>query len=671
MLQFIKPFSAPLYISLSRWPKATTWSSHPSATDPLEKINLGWAMNLLTARVPKETRKCTSRDAKQAIRYFVGPSSGQQDAHEKWMKRQGYDAERLWQNMMLWCSKYRGKMALELLLATLKGSRYRPPRYMVFECLVLLARRLLSPYTKPKLSTVDDIWRLTCRFIDGASDEDRSFEVPQHLVYLILRHSDDGRVLSFYGLLGLNKAVLHVNTMLHFLDRFLDMGKVSTSMKLLGTIANTNYDLSSDRIQMACVKLLRARFDSQEEYTFRSNILTQILEMGIRPRIFMFNTILLNASEGGDFANAWQMYGLAMQNDLIPDSITYGVLVKGATLSGNRSSLEMVIREIQTNGEVLQDLRLVSDVIRAISLMSPGDEFGAMLDFYKQHCDLRPLQELSLCGAETQAPLNANCESIWPTPYILTHMTLAYVRRHQGSVGLIHNYNLYHQYVKENHPVIAPLAQNDIVANAFIMAFGENTGTLQHCPTVVKHMIELSSLEFVSNESVPYAAPTTHTWSILVAAYFRNGQRRAAEKVVDMMRERGIKGSRVTWNALISGYAGLQDISAVVDTFRRMKAAGFEADANTMKGLGKIRAQSSLRKALEKSQEEQSIVKRTVRGVVPRLDSEEQREANMALECELLISNRQEEVEQYLKAKDQGQLGPEMEKPSDNLAATA
>ncbi|CAD6592325.1 MAG: hypothetical protein ASARMPREDX12_005980 [Alectoria sarmentosa] len=660
------------YVSFGFWPKDTSWGSQQSTTDSLEEIHRDWTANFQTLKIPENMQTWTSQATNRVIRYYCGPRSGRNHVNEEWMGLQGYDADRLWRNVMLWCLKYRQNQALTLLLATLKGRKYTPPRYVVSDCLDFLARHLLFKVSNPNPLAINAIWLLTCRFIDGAGDQDRTCSVPQHLVCLVLQHSDDLRVLSFYGLLGLNKAVLHVNTMLHFLDRFLDMGRINLCIKLLGTIANTNFNLSADQIQMACVKLLRARFDTQEEYTVRSNILTQILEMGIRPSVHMFNAILLNAGEGGDFANAWQMYGLAKENALLPDSITYGVLLKGAKLSGDSSNLKTVIGEIQTNGKVLQDIRLVSDVLNAISLMSPGDEFGAMLDFYRQHCDLRPLQELSLCGDETQAPPGANCRGVWPTSYILTQMILAYARLHQDSLGLIHSYSLYYQHVKENHPLIAPLAQGDFVANSFIMAFGKRPDTLQYCTTVVKHMLEFSSLDFATFDNIPYAAPTVQTWSILVAAYFRNRQSRAAEKVLDVMRERGIQGDRVTWNTLVSGYAGMQDVSAAVDTVKRMEAAGFEMDTYTTKGLEKLRLRDRLEKALTTSVEEQSVKKGiSNKGLVPPLNSEEQYEANMGLEWGSTSLNREEEVEKYLRAKDQDQLDTGMEKPSDSLFATA
>ena len=620
------------FVSLGLWPKYSSWSSQQSRTDLLERINFDWTSNVQTLNIPEEMQEWTGQATKQIIRYYWGLRSGRNHVVKEPVGLSGYDPGILWRNVMLWCLKYQRKQALMLLLATLKGDKYRPPRYVVEDCLKIIARHFLYKVPNPSPMAIDAIWLLTCRFIEGASGQDRRFPITQDLIYLVLRNSDDSRMLSLYRLLGSNNVVLHVNTMLQFLDRLLDMGEVNLSMKVLDSTVKTGFDTSIDRIQMACVKLLRARFDTQEEYIIRSNILTQILEMGIRPKVPMFNTILLNAGEGGDFANAWQMYNLAKENSFIPDSSTYRVLLKGAIISGDPSNLGMVICEIQKNKNVLTDLRLVSNMLKAVSLTSPGDEFGAMLDFCKQHCDLRPFQELAMCGDETKTPPSTTCHRVWPTSLILTQMILAYVQLHQGSLGLIHNYNLYYQRVKENHPLIAPLAQNDTVANSFILAFGKNPSMLQHCTTVIRHMLELSSSNSSSNflalGSNPYAAPTTQTWSILVAAYFRHHQRRPAEKVLDMMRERGIHRDKVTWNTLISGYARMQDVDAALDAVEGMKVAGFEVDSFTVKGLRYLRTEDRLRWALRESIKERSVVKRIVAGLVPPT---EQYEAELVL----------------------------------------
>ena len=599
------------------------------------KVDWNWSTRFATLEIPQEMQTWTSSDTHQVVQYYGGLRSGRNPGNKGWMRLQLYGADRLWQSVMLWCLRYRKNQGLMLLLATLKGCRYKPPRYVVSDSLTFLARHFLFKVSNPSPMALDTIWLLTCKFIDGAGDQEENFTVDEHLIYAVLQHCDDSRALSFYQLLGRNKVFLHADTMLHFLSRFIDMGRISISMELLGTIVGSNYNLYSDRVQAACVKLLRARFGTQEEdYTLRSNILKQILEMGVRPQTQMYNTILLNEGEGGDFASTWNMYRLAAENeenDFEPNSITYGVLLKGAILSCDISNLSLVMREIETNDEALQDVHLLNNALYAISLMSPGNEFGAMLDFYMQHCDLRPLQELSLCGDETQAPPGANRYGVQPDGFILTRMIVAYVKRHQNSPGLIHKYSLYYQRVKENHPLIAIVAQRDEVPNTFVTAFGNQAKTLPYCINVIKDMLELSSQSHPPLDVFAYSPPTVRTWSCLIAAYFRHRQRRAAMKVLDMMRERGIQENQVTWNIIVYGYSNLQDADAAVDSVKRMEAAGFEPDAYTTKGLQQLWVPERLVQA-SKATEEPPADKEIPEEYLPPLDSEEQQEANTASE---------------------------------------
>ena len=666
----------PRYVSLGPWPEKTEWGTREPTTNSLEQINWDWVSNFPTLKISEVMRTWTSQDTDHVLRYYRKLSSDSSSANQDKSKLQDPGADRIWLNVMLWCLKYEKKKALQLLLVTLKGRIYRPPRYAIADSLCFLSRHFLFDVAKPDPRAVDAIWLLTRKFIEGASEQERNFTVSQHLIFNVLQSMNNSRLLSFFGLLGSNKSGLHVHTMLQFIDRFVDMGKIDISMRLLGAITKTSFNLSLPRVQKACTKLLRARFDTPEEYTIRSNILAQMLEMGVRPKIGMFNAILVNAGEGGDFSNAWNMYALATENGFVPNSMTYSVLLKGAVLSGNLSNIHLAIREIHAHPEVLQDVRVLDDVLRAISLsVSPSDEFGAMLNFYKQHCDLRPLQDLGLVGSKTPVLPSANHQGLQPNKFILSQMILAYIRQRlshpHGPLNLVHNYNLYYQHVKENHPLIAPLAHTDRVANAFIMAFRKKPETLPQCITVVRHMLELSSQRHAASDTVAYAAPTVHTWSVLVAAYIFKGQNRAAEKVLDMMRERGIENNQVIWNTLVSGYAGMQDVDEAVKAVKGMEAAGFEANAYTARGLGRLWLRDKLLEALRQDPEEAPVDKTTMKGPPPLLSPEDEYEARQTLEWESKSSDRTNEVMKYLDAKYEEKRSMEPDAPSEGLLAVS
>lgn len=108
-------------------------------------------------------------------------------------------------------------------------------------------------------------------------------------------------------------------------------------------------------------------------------------------------------------------------------------------------------------------------------------------------------------------------------------------------------------------------------------------------------------LEPSASISTQVAKPSVQTWSIVAHSYFRNGQRAAAEKIMQMMREQGITPDQVTWNTIISGYAGMQDAFAAVEAMKNMEQARFEVDSYTLKALTRIRDRNQLLDALRKA----------------------------------------------------------------------
>lgn len=324
-----------------------------------------------------------------------------------------------------------------------------------------------------------------------------------------------------------------------------------------------------------------------------------MLEMGIRPSTAMYNVILLNMIKGHDFETAWQTYDIAKQSrHFATDAGTYAVLAKGAKLSGDSNILERVLRDTDEDPSMLfLNPHLMTSVLDAVSHLSPGHEFSSMLEYYKEHLDVRPLQQLGLCGPQVEAPHDTDVDKKWPDKHVLGQMILAFNKNNSCSEDLIHSFSVYIDLVNQQHPLIAPLAQDDYVANSFLMAFGKKPETLQYCTTVIKHMLSPPS----SAISSPHAQPTVRTWSILLDAYMHHQQSQAAEKVLTMMRARGLQPDRITWNTLIGGYAAMQDIEGAVGTVRQMEADGFQFNAKTLRGLGRFRNRGRMLNKLRES----------------------------------------------------------------------
>ncbi|KAH7350861.1 hypothetical protein BKA65DRAFT_499157 [Rhexocercosporidium sp. MPI-PUGE-AT-0058] len=102
--------------------------------------------------------------------------------------------------------------------------------------------------------------------------------------------------------------------------------------------------------------------------------------------------------------------------------------------------------------------------------------------------------------------------------------------------------------------------------------------------------------------------PDVYTWSILLKIFMDQHQPRAAEKVLTMMRERGIEPSLVTWNTLATGYAHMQDTAMTVDVLRRLEQAGLSADEYTLNALGRIQNRRALIEAMRREDVSPAVV---------------------------------------------------------------
>lgn len=658
-----RPIKRDHFLSLGSWSQKTEDAvgaiTSGYSNSNLDPIDIAWSTQYTRISQGQRINLWISPNIGKLVATYASLSTSRRRLHLAWVHLPESVRARLWQDVMLWCLQNSPKRALHLLLAIFRGRRYRPARNVAEDCLKFLVIHYLQGVSDPEPWAFDGLRRLISRFVDGGSENSaRISSLPQIVVFSILRHCGDAGAINLYRLLIQNQAFLHVNTMLHFLERFAEMGKIGLSMKLLGLIARSGSDMSRDQIQSACVRLLRARWELADAYPIQAKITTQMLEMGIRPNTQMFNCILLNTVEAQNFDLAMRMFEDADRAGFATDSITHGILLKVAKLSGNVNILRLILEKTNVQPEMIQDLRFVGELFHAIGVFSPHDEYNSKLELYTEHFDLRPLQQLGLCEADSKPPPGKDVNERWPTNYILGQMIMAYNQASQSSVRLIDRYLRFHDLVRAEHPLFAPLARDEHVPNSFIMAMGRKSETLQHCTTVVKHMLEAPP----SKEYPPYAPPSVRTWTILASSYFHKRQRRAGEKVITMMKERGLEPDKVTWDTIVNGYAMSQDVDAAVDSVKRMEASGYEVDSTTLKKLGRLYNRNRLLDALKSRIELQEESVESEKPVEHELVAPEEVD-NMAQDWEAKPSDRETEVKDYLTSYYKERIGMEGEGP--------
>lgn len=521
-----------------------------------------------------------------------------------WMRLPRSTREMHWHGMMLWALQNSPRRALKLLDASVITPALRPSRHIVEDCIAYLCNHYLAGEKRPDPLKIDTLLRIICNFAEATVPiPGHDFTLSQHAIFWLVTHCDDHQAKTLFETLRKQSMKMHMNTLLHFLEKFIDMGRISLSLEILRSLVISGSDVSRNSIQSGCVHLLRGSFPVEHRYKIQSGILAQMLEIGIRPKIHMYNVMILNAVEAADYQTAWDMYKVARENGLEPDAFTYSIMMKGAKQSLDTELVEHIVRDAEDDGNLPGDERLVRDVLDAIFaselVKNQTSVFEALLHTYTRYCDIGPLRDLGLVLDSVDTPSGLRHEVQPPSSWTVGLMLIAYAKQYQDSDLLIQRYMRYHTLVEENHPIIAPIAELEYISNAFIMALGRSRQSLESCVLVIKHMLEPSK-EVNGIKPVIKAIPNLQTWTILAQAYLRHGQKLAAEKVLKMMEARGMAPNNVTWNVIIRGYSLLQDIDNATVAVKRMETAGFEVDAHTIKALGWVKDRARMLEALQK-----------------------------------------------------------------------
>ena len=552
-----------------------------------------------------------------------------------------------WGDIMLWCLHNSQFQALRLLKATVIRRKFRPPQYVINDSLKYLADHFLGTSRPPDNLVMPEFLGVIRAILEADIGPKRHAQlIDSHVISLVLQRCNDEEARSLFDLCQECNVSLSVRTLLHALDRSTDMSHLSLSIQILQGVAHSGFDMSSDSVQNACLKLIRTQVSKDFEYHVRTKLMTELFEIGIVPSLPLYNAMILNAGEAGDFKTAWLLYQVGKANGLASDSTTYSNLLKSARFCrgaiAKRNPMKRVVHEVLGDPPAMQDLGLLHDILAAVSrqhkqtLSSSNSSFVfmQMLDIYKTFCNLAPLKDLQICSPDEIEPLSkANIKIQWPTPRIVGQMLALFAQVNSGKESLMNVFDRYRIMFLKGHPLATELSRSDFTANAFTMAFGQRPETLRHCSFVLKHMLEdsTSPRSTPDNDGRYHAAspsaskfsqqisspgyeptpmrtdtiirkpcpPTVQTWSILLRAYINNGQKRAAEKIIVMMNERGIRPNKITWGSLISGYARMQDIGATVNAVDKMQAAGHRMDSRTARHLAELWNRRRLLKAFK------------------------------------------------------------------------
>ncbi|KAI4191194.1 MAG: hypothetical protein L6R41_000240 [Letrouitia leprolyta] len=512
----------------------------------------------------------------------------------------------VWQKLILWALQHDHDRALELLCAAVRDpiGQSGSTRHVVEDAIKYLVSVYLEKEKFVSGEVINILHQLFCDFARTNKPGDSHAPLThQKVIHLLLRNSTNYQARVLYETLAERQLNIHPHSLTHFISAFARQGRPNLAMDALRRIAGYGGYITSDIVQYSCITLLRARFNGVDWYRVQSHLVTEMLELGVRPSIPMLNAMILNAVEACDYQTAQAMFETARTHGVRRDTITYSILLKVALQTSDVTLVGKIMQMAEEDGALPRNNQLVFCLLVTILQIAQSEKTGSeisaskyknMLQIYARFCNIRPLQELGIIS-EVSGETKVSDIISQPSPNLLSVMILGYILLFGQKHEIKGLYYRYQSLIAQDHHLIALTAETDHVANAFLLYLGQHKTTFTILPIILRGMLERPA-----STAVQFAKPTVQTWSIVLRSYFFNKQRAAGEKILEMMRARGIKPNQVTMNTIISGYAKMQDASAAVKTMQQMEAAGLQVDSYTMKGLTRIVNRDELLDALRK-----------------------------------------------------------------------
>ncbi len=516
---------------------------------------------------------------------------------------------RRWPYLMFWMLENSPASALAALVAT--SIDPMPPPYAVADSLEYLTSFHLQHVEKYDESLPAQVVQEFLEFFDSAVQA--GYPITQKTMYLIATRANANQLEVFEDLLRSKRISVEWSTLLHFAYAYATHGQYRHAVVSLHKAADLGGNLKSDAFLSTCSGILRKTAQIHRDPEVNYEVVGQTLKTGVGLNRVYCNTIILAAVEAGDVDTGIRVYEFMDKIQTPPDEYTYGMLLKGCKLSGNYDSLELLMKHAISRGIDRKDRWIPAEFLHCVYLYHARNEtpnlYERLLSTYAEFFDLQPLIDLELVPA-LQPAADTKRELHPPPPSALGIMICAYLSlRDAERVGpsVTRLYGSFRIAVEDGHELISPLTTTDHVYNAFLRAFGRDPATLKLCTYVLRHMgtgsIGATTGPDGVRRTLRQATPTVQTWSILVHAFMRHGQHAAAEKVLTLMRQRGLEPNVVTWNSIVGNYAAQQRLDKTVDVLRRMQAAGVPTDDITLSGLVKLKNRRGLAEALQRDRE--------------------------------------------------------------------
>lgn len=381
-----------------------------------------------------------------------------------------------------------------------------------------------------------------------------------------------------------------------------------------------------------------------------------LLQSGLEPNLITYTTIIRGLCLKQELDAAIQVVQLMLSEAKTePDSHVYSILMNGAKLGGNYHIIQQVAQSAVIKG--VRDPVVWNDFLQAIYAAAAKEArqeqgakrplaipaFPLMVQAYARIFEIAPLRKLlpdvnlervaaadrvdgffgaagsfqankswhfleQLAPTVRSLPQLTPVELVEPTGSTLATIIQGYIQGLSNPYDVIAFYTHFRRLLQSGDPTAMRLvrSQGTQIHDCIVLALTEYEGMLRAALDVVGDMLRDSAADAEAGASPDldkavaasvighHPAPSVYTWSILLNGFMFHRQFKQGERVLEMMRQRGVEPNDVTWNTLLAGYARAQKGGKTLNAFDQMERAGMAPDSFSYRALSYLKDDSSV-----------------------------------------------------------------------------
>jgi hypothetical protein len=309
----------------------------------------------------------------------------------------------------------------------------------------------------------------------------------------VLANSED--LKKIYDSLAESKTRFSAGTALHFASAFGKAGEFRYALQCLERLLARKNEttrkliVDSERFRWTCATILRGSMRDGKNYHETPGIVAAFVQFGVEMDLLLYDVVMHNAMDAGDFATAFKVYNALNDNGLTPDKYTFSILLHGCTMQSDPAMFKAFAEYCAKKAKELEEPWLATDYLYYLYICEQNklvttQDMSLLWRGYLDLFDMTPLEPFLKYGSRSmkdaidQHAVEPEGQKLAPTPMALYLMLQVEIQTAQ-TLSVQYLARLYEVFKRAAlgacHPTLKELAQNPAIWNSFLHAFCTKT----------------------------------------------------------------------------------------------------------------------------------------------------------------------------------------------------